>query len=312
MSVWLGSPRSKSFMIGMRSPSSKTSRASAERIRPPISALWQVLANNATILPLRKIGVVIVISLIWPAVCHGSLVISTSPGANRSGGNAARKCFIEVAMALIWPGVPLSDWAIILPLVSNIPHARSWLSRTIVLKAVRMSASCCSLATERKRFQITSRATGSIVLVSMGQLHDHIESFIHPRPSAHANDQSRLPFFDDRRAVKVHPRRQRISVVENGIDVPPVFGEIGRARTLAFFGMMRRLARQLEIHCRWRSACHHTPVDYLQGHIGSFSSVQGSIRLFERRGNWRQMLRTQSAVGQGDGNFMTLTNIAHI
>ena len=103
------SPRSNSFMIGMRSPSSKTSRASAERIRPPISALWQVLANNAAILPLRKIGVVIVISLICPAVCHGSLVINTSPGANLSGGNAARKCFIEVAMALIWPGVPLSD-----------------------------------------------------------------------------------------------------------------------------------------------------------------------------------------------------------
>src|SRR3990172_11288791 len=42
------------------------------------------------------------------------------------------------------------------------PQARSWLSRTMVLKAVRMSASCCSLATERKRFQITSSVTGSM------------------------------------------------------------------------------------------------------------------------------------------------------
>jgi len=56
-------------MIGMRSPSSKTSRASAERIRPPISALWQVLAKSATSPPFLKIGVVIVMSLICPAVC---------------------------------------------------------------------------------------------------------------------------------------------------------------------------------------------------------------------------------------------------
>ncbi len=116
-----------------------------------------MLANNATNLPSRKIGVVIVMSLICPAVCHGSLVISTSPGASLSGGNAARKCFIEVAMALICPGVPLSDCAIIRPLVSKSPQAKSWLSRTIVLNAVRMSVSCCSLATDMKRFQITSK-----------------------------------------------------------------------------------------------------------------------------------------------------------
>ena len=81
-----------------------------------------------------------------------------------SGGNAARKCFIDVAMALIWPGVPLIDCEIIRPLVSNMPQAKSWLSRTMVLKAVRISASCCSLATDRKRFQITSRVTGSMTL----------------------------------------------------------------------------------------------------------------------------------------------------
>src|SRR6266508_396635 len=178
------------------------------------------------------------------------------------------------------------------PFVSNMPHARSWLSRTIVLKAVRISASCCSLATERKRFQITSSVTGSMVLVPMGQLHDDIESFIHPCATAHANDQSRLLFLDDRRAVKFHSRSESVSVVDNSIDVTPVFGQIGQARTLACFGMMRCLTRQFEIHFRPRTTCHHTPVDYFQGYIGSLSPVQGSIRLLERRGNWRQMLRT--------------------
>ena len=49
-----------------------------------MSALWQVLANKVISLPLRKIGVVMVISLIWPAVCQGSFVISTSPGRART------------------------------------------------------------------------------------------------------------------------------------------------------------------------------------------------------------------------------------
>ena len=74
-----------------------------------MSALWHVLANRAVMRPLRKMGVVIVMSLIWPAVIHGSLVIKTSPGASFSGGNAVRKWRIEVAIALMWPGVPLTD-----------------------------------------------------------------------------------------------------------------------------------------------------------------------------------------------------------
>src|SRR5262245_57156295 len=65
-------------------------------------------------------------------------------------------------MGLMWPGVPVSDWAIIWPRVSKTPQARSCDSRTTVLKAVRINAACCSLATERSRFQSTSRVTGSI------------------------------------------------------------------------------------------------------------------------------------------------------
>src|SRR5713226_1592549 len=145
-------------------------------------------------------------SLIWPAVIHGSLVINTSPDASFSGGKAARKCFIEVAMALICPGVPLVDWAIIRPLVSNSPQARSWLSRTMVLKAVRMSASCCSLATDINRFQITSRATESIALDSISKLHDHIKPCIDQSAPPRPHDQRRFTFLDNGWPVKFHPR----------------------------------------------------------------------------------------------------------
>ena len=82
----LRSPRWKSFVIGMYRPSSKTSRASADRIRPPMSSMWQVLAKYATTRPSRKIGVTRVMSLIWPAVIHGSLVISTSPASSDASG----------------------------------------------------------------------------------------------------------------------------------------------------------------------------------------------------------------------------------
>src|SRR4029450_5667134 len=65
------------------------------------------------------------------------------------------------------PGGPVSDWAIICPRVSKTPQARSCDSRTTVLKAVRISAACCSLATERSRFQRTSSVTGSRVVASL-------------------------------------------------------------------------------------------------------------------------------------------------
>ena len=96
-------------------------------------------------------------SLIWPAVCHGSFVISTSPGSSVSGGWASMKWRMPVAIVLMWPGVPVSDWAIMFALRSNTPHARSCDSRTTVEKAVRISVTCCSLTTDSSRFQSTSR-----------------------------------------------------------------------------------------------------------------------------------------------------------
>src|SRR5690242_5257643 len=182
-------------------------------------------------------------SLIWPAVCHGSLVISTSPDASFSGGNAAKKCFIDVAMALMWPGVPLNDCAIIRPRVSKRPHARSWLSRTIVLKAVRIRASCCSLATDMKRLQMTSNVTGSMTLFFMIELHNNIQPLVDPGSCASADDQRGFTFFDNRRPGEFRPRIQRIAVIDGCLDVLAAFGKVSSPPTsprLPFCSCIRR------------------------------------------------------------------------
>src|SRR5258705_13126952 len=127
----------------------------------------------------------------------------------------------------MWPGVPLIDCAIIRPLVSNTPQAKSWLSRTIVLKAVRMSASCCSLATESSRFQITSSATGSIPLLAIGELHDDVQVLVHPAAPARADDQRRFALLQDRRPAEGRARRERVAVVHRRLDVAAALGEIG-------------------------------------------------------------------------------------
>ncbi len=96
----------------MKSPSSYTSRASAESTWPPMSALWQVEAKKAMQSDPRKTGLQTVTSLRCPEVFQGSLVMSTSPGRSVSSGYAARKCFMARAIELMCPGVPVTAWAI--------------------------------------------------------------------------------------------------------------------------------------------------------------------------------------------------------
>ena len=140
-------------MIGMNSPSSYTSRASAESTWPPMSAEWQVDAKKATQSRPRNTGVQIVTSFRCPEVFHGSLVMSTSPGSSVPIGYAARKCFIASAMELMCPGVPVTAWATMKPRRSKTPAERSPASRTMEVKEVRTSAAACSLTTPMSRLQ---------------------------------------------------------------------------------------------------------------------------------------------------------------
>src|ERR687895_1119805 len=128
-------------------------------------------------------------------------------------------------MALIWPGVPLIDCAIMRPSMSNIPQARSWLSRTMVLKAVRINASCCSLATDNNRFQTTSKVTGSMTSLFIGKLHDHIEPFVHASVAVSAHDQSRFALLDNGRSMELHSGPTRIAIINRNFHETTALGK---------------------------------------------------------------------------------------
>ena len=80
-----------SFIKGMCSPSSNTSRASIARRRPPMSGMCEVVAENATSRPARKIGLRTLTSLMCPVPIHASFVMRTSPGRIAVGPIARRK-----------------------------------------------------------------------------------------------------------------------------------------------------------------------------------------------------------------------------
>jgi hypothetical protein len=84
-------PSRMSFISGMWMPSSNTSRASMARSRPPISGMCEVVAENATRRPARKIGLSTHTSLMCPVPIHASLVMSTSPGRIAAAPIARRK-----------------------------------------------------------------------------------------------------------------------------------------------------------------------------------------------------------------------------
>ena len=157
-------PPSASLQMGMKMPSSYSDRASEEKPRPPMSRAWAQEPKKATSSSPRKIGVITVMSLRWPALRQGSLVIITSPGFRVWAGKTARKLGMATAMLLIWPGVPEGAWAISTPWRSKTPAAQSSDSRTMVEKAVRTRAFICSVAVLIRRFQSTSSVTTSMVV----------------------------------------------------------------------------------------------------------------------------------------------------
>src|SRR5262245_52015109 len=210
------------------------------------------------------------------------------------------------------PGVPLIDWAIIRPRVSKIPQARSWLSRTIVLNAVRIRASCCSLATDKRRFQTTSKVTGSIALSSIMQLHYNIKIFVYPSATARAHDQGRLALLDNCRPSKLQPQFESVSIVHRSLDESARLGKISASRPFSSCPLIGSVPRQLQTHFGSGSARYHPPVDDLQCHVGSLASVETTISFFKLRSDLRHMLLTQDSTWKSNRNLVTLANIAHI
>ena len=102
-----------------------------------MSTTWVVDAKRATMRPRWKVGVTAVKSFRWPVPSQGSLVRNTSPSSMVWSGYLARKLRTDAAIAFTCPGVPVTAWASIRPVVSKAPAEMSPASRAEVLKAVR-------------------------------------------------------------------------------------------------------------------------------------------------------------------------------
>ena len=98
-------------LSGMWIPSSKSSRASMARTRPPISGMCEVVAEKATSRSRWKIGLTSETSLMWPVPCHGSFVMSTSPGFSPSSPNSRRKCRTVAGSVPMKDGMLPEFWA---------------------------------------------------------------------------------------------------------------------------------------------------------------------------------------------------------
>ena len=79
---------------------------------PPTSTTWLRRRKQCDRAARREMfGVTTVKSCRCPVPSHGSLVTKTSPSTMLSSGKRARKCPTLAAMALTWPGVPVTAWA---------------------------------------------------------------------------------------------------------------------------------------------------------------------------------------------------------
>src|SRR6266487_4363964 len=137
------------------------SRASGERILPPMSGACATLAAQATRRSARKIGWATETSGRWPVASQGLLVMKISPGRSVSGGNSRRKCFTVLGRQPMNDGMLACDWDSELPSASVRTTEKSYDSRTTVENDVLTSVAAASSTTAIRRLQRTWRVTGS-------------------------------------------------------------------------------------------------------------------------------------------------------
>ena len=111
MSVSSGRPAWMNLASGMWKPSSKTSRASMARMRPPMSGMCAVVEEKAMRRSPRKIGLTRHTSLMCPVPIQGSLVMRTSPGLIRSAPILWRKCRTVAGNVAMKDGMLPVFWA---------------------------------------------------------------------------------------------------------------------------------------------------------------------------------------------------------
>ena len=156
-----GLPSLMNFMTGMWKPSSNTSRGSTERTLPPMSGACAVEAANATMRPLRKIGLATVMSFKCPVAIHGVLVTSTSPGRMLSSPICLMNAFTVTGSVPMNEGMLSVFCASDCPAASVSTQAKSLDSFTSVENDVRRSALAASSTAEIARRHRISSVTAS-------------------------------------------------------------------------------------------------------------------------------------------------------
>ena len=131
------------------------SRASGERILPPISGACATLAAQATSFPARKMGLDTETSGRWPVASQGLFVMKMSPGCEVSGGNSCRKCLTVRGRQPMNDGMLACDCDSELLSASVRTTEKSYDSRTTVENDVRISVAAASSTTATNRLQST-------------------------------------------------------------------------------------------------------------------------------------------------------------
>src|SRR5690606_24496289 len=130
-------------------------------------------------------------------------------------------------MALTWPGVPVTAWASMRPCSSNAPADRSPASRTLVLKAVRISVKACSSTTEINRFHITwlwmllifpDIAVSFLRLGVFLNFNQQTQIRLHRGNKLARHDSGRLALYNNGGAHKTGTHLQLLTIINSRVD----------------------------------------------------------------------------------------------
>src|SRR5215472_7658409 len=278
MRVWSRCPPRMMRLNGMWIPSSKSSRASMARTRPPMSGMCEVVAEKATRRPPWKIGFARHTSLMCPVPSQGSLVMSTSPG-RRSLPNSRRKCRTVAGRVPMKEGMLPEFWARAKPRASVRTQAKSLASFESVEKEVRTMALAASSTTEMMRVHSTSRVMGSKLAFTTMPPRQRWAASRRPQGQhevatpgdagtpTRADDQRGTLLLHHRGPVELVAHTEALAIVDGGGDEASALREVGGPRALE--RARRSLAGsalQNHVAARHGRAHGHADVEELHGH----------------------------------------------
>src|SRR5215813_14172113 len=326
MRVWSRCPSRMMRLNGMWRPSSKSSRASMARTRPPMSGMCEVVAEKATRRPPWKIGFTRHTSLMCPVPSQGSLVMSTSPG-RRSLPNSRRKCRTVAGKVPMKEGMLPEFWASAKPRASVRTHAKSLASFESVEKEVRTMALAASSTTEMMHVHSTSSVMGSKVALTAGassawwaasrraQRQHEIAAGGDAGAAAGTDDQRGAFFLHDRGAVELVAHAQPLAIVDRGRDETARLREVRGARALQ--GARRpRATPSLQDHvaARHGRAHRHANVQEFHGHARRGEGELVAIGRLEGRSEpaAARLTLVVGAVGKRDDQVEALSQEASV